>query len=408
VTIGDYAGMPMQDAGDTWRTGAVFLLRHPAATDVVLPLNGWVTSVKQGSRAVVTTGKSTATDRDGTLLDAMLAANQGLDYMSATGRTHSVIVDAADVSIVWWPDSAGNVTMRATNIFDMPFGGSAAVAITNSSVTEPAPPAPMAANVFRFMRMAKTSGDLFDAYRNLFLAFECLLDDIHPHLNGGEGQWFKAALAVADSMVPIAKLAPPGEADPIAWVYQNIYGAERSGLMHAKQHRTYLLPQDAVSRASLQASLTTLWQYVRELVAVHLKVTSVSVHLYASGWAIIADPGLRELALFVSNDESPVPADEPVELAPSSTTIELRPGTPAADSSDSMVRVISAVWPAAELSGVGGITRIGMKEPGPGSLVAALSELTGPLRLGQTVSTFEVVYGVRSFSANGAPTVFSS
>lgn len=411
VTIGDYSGVPMQDDGDTWRTGAVFLLRHPAAADAVVPLNGWVTSVKSGSRAVVTTGPSTATDHAGTFLDAMMAANQGLDYMSATGRTHSVIADANNDSIVWWPDSAGVVTMRATIVLDMGFGGAAAVAITDSphsAVPQPVPPAPMAQNVFRFMRMAKTSGDLFDAYRNMFLAFECLLDDIHPHLNGPEGQWFKAALGVANSMVPVAKLAPSGEADPIEWVYRNMYGDERSALMHAKQHRTYLLPQDSASRASLQASLETLWQYVRELVPVHLKVTTVSAHLFASGWAMIADPRLREMALFVSNDGSQMPTDEPSGLGPTATTIEMQPGTPSADPSDSMLRCISSVWPAVNLSGIDGITKIGAKVPGIGSPVLVLSELVGPLRLGQSVSTFEVLHGVRSISANGAPAVFSS
>lgn len=410
MAIGEHAGVPLQDDADTWRTGGVFLLRHPAATDAVVSLNGWVTSVRHGSRAVVTVGPSTATDHPGVILDAMVAANQGLDYMSATGRTHSVIADAANDSIVWWPDSAGNVTMRATIIVEMAFGGGAAVEITDSpnSTVQPPAPAPMAANAFRFMRMAKTSGDLFDSYRNLFLALECLLDDNHPHVRGGEGPWFKAALAAADAMVPVAKLAPLGESDPIEWVYLNMYGGERSALMHAKQGRPYLLPQDAASRASLQTSLETLWQYVRELVAAHLKVTTVSMHLFASGWAMIADPGLREMALFVSDDESLTITDEPGVLNPDSKTIELQPGAPAADANDSMLRFILAACPAAELSGIDGISRIGVKVAGPRSPVIALSELFGPLRLGGSVTTFEVLHGVRSFSANGAPSVFSS
>ncbi len=413
MTVGEFAGVPLQDVADTWRTGAVFLARRPAVREAVVSLNGWTTSVVAGARAVVACGSSNASDHAGAFSDALLAANQGLDYMSAIGSTHSVIVDAAGDCIVWWPDSAGGAVIRASVVVTQGFDATATAVVTDPAgnvVSPPAPPAPMAQNAFRFMRMAKTSGDLFDAYRNLFLAFECLLDDIHPHQQGGEGQWFKAALAAADVLVPVARLAPPGEPDAIDWVYQNIYSDERSGLMHAKQRRGYLLPQDTASRANLRASLETLWRYVRDLVAAHLNVTSGSSHLSSYGWAMFADPVLRQLALFVSDDGTRLNADNIANsvLDEASTTVELQPTAPAADADDAMVRLISASCGAAELRGIDGIRRIGAKVPGPGLTVVAWSDLVGPLRLGDSVARFEVVHGMRSVSVNGAPTVFSS
>lgn len=100
MAVGFYSGVPMQDDGDTWRTGAVFLLRRPAARDAMVPLNGWTTSVLAGSRAVVTTGPSSVTDHAGAFSEALVAANEGLDYLSARGQTHSVIEDAPSDSIV--------------------------------------------------------------------------------------------------------------------------------------------------------------------------------------------------------------------------------------------------------------------------------------------------------------------
>ena len=98
-------------------------------------------------------------------------------------------------------------------------------------------------------------GDLFDSYRNMFLALERLLSDIRPRAmrpNGkpaeSEKDWFTAALQQADKLVPVAKLAPTGTQDPSDWVYINMYGAERSGLMHAKPG-LYHLPQDDAGRA---------------------------------------------------------------------------------------------------------------------------------------------------------------
>ena len=49
---------------------------------------------------------------------------------------------------------------------------------------------------------------------------------------------------------PNRLLAPANEPHPIDWNYQNVYSAERSGLVHAKQRRGYLLPHDSASRAT--------------------------------------------------------------------------------------------------------------------------------------------------------------
>lgn len=388
----------------------MFLLRKPARSCDPVFLNGWTTGVAGGQRAVITCGSSTAGTAD-IFTEALEAANTGLDYLSATGATHSLIVDASDDYIAWSPDGSGGVTMRAKMTVSMPFNMSATGVVTEPDGTirqSPAPPTPIARDVFRFMRMAKTSGDLFDAYRNLFLAFECLLDDIHPHRAGREGDWFKAALAAANALVPIAPLAPANEPDPIDWIYQNVYGSERSGLMHAKQRRGYLIPHDNTGRAALRSSLESLWRYVRELVAEHLNVRSGSAYLSQYGWAQIADPVLQMHKPFVSEDASQVAdTDGPLMLDTSVGLVEAAPGAPAPDPDDPMVRTIAASFDPVALRELR-IRKIGAMTSETTPSVLAVSELTGPLIVGADVSRFELVLGLRSFSANGAPTVFSS
>ena len=41
VTIGLCAGIPLEDAADTWRHGAVFLLRDNPRMDAEVTLDGW-------------------------------------------------------------------------------------------------------------------------------------------------------------------------------------------------------------------------------------------------------------------------------------------------------------------------------------------------------------------------------
>ena len=183
-------------------------------------------------------------------------------------------------------------------------------------------------HAFRFVRMCGTSDDLFDSYRNLFLAFESLLSDIRPRQkrssrwrrllrikpNGrweGERHWFKEALSEADKLVSIASLTPPEIRNHRRWILRWMYSAERSALMHAKQGEDYLLPQDDTRRAELIASLGKLWDYIRKLIEENLDVTAGGGALFGPGWAMRADPVLANLALFVAQPWTKSRAFEP-------------------------------------------------------------------------------------------------
>src|SRR6185312_5706523 len=86
MSVGEFAGIALQDASDTWRHGAVFLLQKPARACDPVTLNGWTTSVVGDQRAVITCGQSSAVDSANVLVEALEAANSGLDYLSATGK----------------------------------------------------------------------------------------------------------------------------------------------------------------------------------------------------------------------------------------------------------------------------------------------------------------------------------
>jgi hypothetical protein len=98
---------------------------------------------------------------------------------------------------------------------------------------------------------------------------------------------------------------------------------------------------------------------------------------------------------------------QPQPLDPAAITVEATPSAPVADPADPMLRTISAAFDAAELRSLD-IRKLGAFETGDAPGVVAASELTGPLLLGEDVSRFELVMGLRNFSANGPPTVFSS
>ena len=152
--------MPLQDSADTWRNGAVFLLRKAARAPAIVSLDGWVTTVVGGAKFVVTCGPSAAANFPETFQEALTAANRALDQMSIQGQADCAIRDAPDDCLVWWPDPAFAGTImrcRAINTFGFIFSATATVRDASGNVVpSPPPPTPLAHDVFRFIRMSRT------------------------------------------------------------------------------------------------------------------------------------------------------------------------------------------------------------------------------------------------------------
>ena len=275
------------------------------------------------------------------------------------------------------------------------------------------PAAPITAaqhDAFRFIRMSRTSEYLFDSYRNMFLALERLLSDIRRRAmrpNGkpaeSEKDWFTAALQQADKLVPVAKLAPTGTQDPIDWVYTNMYGAERSGLMHAKPG-LYHLPQDDAGRAELRASLRTLSDYVNELVSAHLHVQRSLSGLYASGWQMFTQPFFENMVLIVADKELPITTwdDETIKMVRANYIVKPPAGGQAVIEEPMLITGFGVV-DTAHLQSLSEVRTIGVVGPLLGGEFTVLSELNGPITLGTSITRFEIVVGLRNLNTADLP-----
>jgi hypothetical protein len=415
ATIGLYAAIPLQDAANTWRNGGVFLLRRTPLIDAEATLDGWTTTVAKDLKAVVTRGPSLSSTYDETRSEALEAANNGLDYMCVRGLGDLAIRDDFDDCLMWWPDPTAGITIRARAVYTTRVTFTATGTVTDSSgnTVAPPPPAPITAaqhDAFRFIRMSRTSEYLFDSYRNMFLALERLLSDIRPramHPNGKpaetEKAWFTAALQHADALAPVATLAPAGEPNPIDWVYTNIYGAERSGLMHAKPG-LYHLPQDDAGRAGLRASLRVLSGYVDELAGVVLNVRRNFSGFSTAGWRLFAEPFFDHMALIVAEEELPRATwdDETIETVRRKYLNQVRSGTQTIVEEPLLITGLSVV-DGPYLRSLHEIRTIAGVGPLLGAELKVLSELTGPITVGSSVTRFEVVIGLRNLNMPDLP-----
>lgn len=402
-----------------------------------MSLDGWVTTVVGGQRAVITCGPSTAADFGATYLKALNAANRGLDYLSVTRHADCVIRDAPDDSLVWWPDAAARgVIMRCQVVqpFGIEINMTAVVKDARGNVMpSPPPPTPMADDAFRFVRMARTSDDLFDAYRNLFLAFESLLSDIRPRRRVSiavpgrwwsrwlrkppvpintrwetEHEWFMDALDQADTLVPLANLTPMGVTNHKKWIRRRMYSGQRSALMHAKREQDYLLPHDTTDRAELIESLGRLWHYVKDLIEEHLHVRGRSSSLSTHAVEAMARNVLPQFPLVVSDDDGPVNPEVANLISPTATVRQLHSSAPRVDSGDPELWRMLAHCDVADLAGLTAIRRFGQMRSDGSGICEVLSELVGPLILGGAVARLEIDRGLRHVSPSGPPRQFSS
>jgi len=354
MTVGEYAGVPLQDPTDTWQHGAVFLLRKPPSRTQSVSLHGWTTTVLREIAVLITCGPSLTSSFDATFEAALQMANVALDSMSAQGLADCVIRKATSDCLVWWPENqAGGVVMRLKNTAEaLPIS----IGSAPPHVALPPTPTPAIHDTYRFIRMFRTSDDLYDAYRNLFLAFECLLSDIRPSQqlpNGrweGEKHWFMDALSQADQLAPLADLTPPGTQDHKAWIYTNIYQAQRSGLMHAKRGRGYLLPQDGTNRTQLIASSRELWSYIRKLIKAHLGGRFSTSYVVDGARGAVAQSQLRSHVVVVSDDAKSANPLDVNWLSEDAATVELQSDQPTRSTDDPGYWTLLAHCDAADLN----------------------------------------------------------
>ena len=186
---------------------------------------------------------------------------EGLDMLSM-GRAIDVVTrDAADEYFAWWVDSQGRVIAAvdtSTSTFSAKFSMSGAASAPQ--------PAPLHHPGLRFFRLSQVSEDLFEAFRNIYLAFELFLSARYSKTQRFESKWLQDSLSAASGDILLTDLAPQGHPAPVEFVINTIYNDARLPLFHAKDGKVYFVPSkvyfvpspDEQDRATVKAALAVL------------------------------------------------------------------------------------------------------------------------------------------------------
>jgi hypothetical protein len=249
--------------------GAAFRLNGLALEDVTTSLDpNWTVEVRKGSKYVVARCTRTVTGYQQLRDEAYSWAQKGLDIVAIRRCGDLSVCEPKNEHITWWDAAVGPV-LRMTSIATLRSNTNATCVVIDKHGNPVLPPPPSTRwhESLRYFRLSQTTDDLFDAYRNLYLALESILDFIEPQklkppTAGGmprpaesERQWLKRALRAADSLVGMARFAPPGSTNPVDFVFEEIYTAVRTGLFHAKGSRARHLPHSAADFPAVREAL---------------------------------------------------------------------------------------------------------------------------------------------------------
>jgi len=216
--------------------------------------------VAAGFPSVIARG-GTDTSYEDAFQASLLNAQRGLDLMSVDGANNLVVKGIDEDHLIWWLDG-GELIIRAVSLapinMDVPPVSVVVSDEHGKPIIQLPPPPPIWHESFRYFRLSQTSDDLFDAYRNAYLALESVLSGIAPQtLNSqgkiaeGEAAWFRRALAAADSLVPPVSFVPAGTSNPAQYFFDELFVDMRSAMSHAKSGRAILLPQSEAERRSV-------------------------------------------------------------------------------------------------------------------------------------------------------------
>lgn len=292
--------------------GAVFALSAPAGSDRRQLFGGWEAEVCRGGAHICLRGGS---PEDQPLESIVAAAHpfaeEFLDIVAVEERVPLLVSNPHD-AVVWRRGAHGvKAQLTASIIFaaaPLAMRGVMLDASGNEVSPPPYVPPPHHA-AYRYFRYSQAAQNVFDAYRNMFLALETLLDHIAPKRNAeGETEWLTRAAGdavrlYAADLTPFAKA--PGK-DTVAAFVDGHYAAVRCAVFHAKNNaQRRLAPGSLENHDIVLHQLLAVQTIVEQLLKGLFGVSLPSGGMFHSGFGHLLEKLAPATHLLVGPVECP-------------------------------------------------------------------------------------------------------
>ncbi len=254
--------------------GAAFKLRSPQKEDVELTHPQGKVYLRADSsyiEAQLMAAPPVSVLRD----DAWNLIQETLDIYSVKNRYH-IGTKRGEYEDVRWLQGVGGYEVWFTETLEFKWAMKISMTVVNPDGTEPAPPPPppfFYHPSFRFYRLSQLTDDLFDSYRNAYLALECIVSDESPKgPSESEPVWLKRVLGGS------LNLGVPGGTQ-IDTTVDDLYQLGRLPLFHAKTGQRFFHPYSLVDREHVRKILRKLLFMVSTLIRFKFG------HHFGGGWA---------------------------------------------------------------------------------------------------------------------------
>jgi len=299
--------------------GALFSLDRATKNGLVQSMgDGWSITVAKGSKQLVVEGPEELDSYEDAFAAAFERAQAALDILAAARGLGFTIEEVDSDHVVWWT-KGGDIYLRDFVVADLHFAMTATGSVTGADgVPVSATPDPVVPwhESMRYFRLSQTTQDLFDAYRNLYLAVESLLSKIVPPTPSRsgkaepEGKWLRRALDVIHpSIIDVAVYLPHSSSDPVSDILDDLYVDTRTKLFHSKPDRNNLLPHAADGREAVLESFQRLGRFYCDILQNQFGIRRPTSGVSDYAFKLV---GAVDRVIMVSDDPTPADAEDKV------------------------------------------------------------------------------------------------
>ena len=291
--------------------GAIFRLSAKARDDRRQTFGPWEVELRTDSEYIAVRSATTNLQQslDDFIESAYNVAQDLLDIVAVEERDCLVVIEPHD-NVVWRTGPHGLKLQLTSSIVFGTLGSAKLTGRDAAGNVIPDPPytPPQHHYAYRYFRFSQAAQNVFDGYRNMFLALESVLDYVEPKLPGeGETEWLERALVTAQSRgLDLSVFTKPGSTNPVDDFLNAHYSAIRCAAFHSKSSTgNVLLPGTLADESTVLQQLLA----VQELVEGLLK-SEFSTRLASGGFTYFGfRESLSKLApiavLFVSVGDCP-------------------------------------------------------------------------------------------------------
>lgn len=264
--------------------GVIFGLSGKARDDRRQTVGPWEIELRKDSDHIAVRGATSNLQErlDHIIESAYDAAQDVLDIVAVEDRDALVVIESHD-NVVWRTGPHG-LKLQSTSSID--FGRMTTLTPTVRDAAgnvHPDPPytPPQHHYAYRYFRFSQVAQNVFDGYRNMFLALESLLDYVEPKRSGdGETEWLERALKTAQSCgLDLSTFTRSGSTNSVNDFLNSHYSAIRCAAFHSKSSTgDVLLPGRLADEGTVLQQLLAVQELVESLL-----ISKFSTRLASSG-----------------------------------------------------------------------------------------------------------------------------